>query len=146
MLAALDKGTAAEKGWTFVMLSPAQNLAVVRWLRENSERPGLAMTIWAELFVHMRMDTGEIVASRQQLADAVGCRPTHVSAVLNEMVKAGALIRHMDGKRAQFLMNPRVGTCLSGAAREKAQAEAPHLELAQRGKPRRGAPKFRVVA
>ena len=36
----------------------------------------------------------------------------------------------MDGKRAQFFMNPNVGTCLTGPARDKAQGEAPQLDLA----------------
>ena len=35
IVAAIDRQTAAENGWTFVMLSPSQNKAVQRWLRRE---------------------------------------------------------------------------------------------------------------
>lgn len=129
LLAVLDRHTAATKGWTFVMLSPSQNRAVVRWLRQNSRRPGVATELWAVLFEKMRMDTGEIVATRADLAAEVGCHPNHVSAVLAEMVECGAISRHQEGRTVQFFMNPMVGTCLTGKAREDAQAAAPRLRL-----------------
>jgi len=33
--------------------SPAQNLDVVRWLRQNSGRPLVAHDLWATLFLHL---------------------------------------------------------------------------------------------
>ena len=38
IIGAIDRETAAENGWTFVMLSPAQNRAVIDWLLEHAER------------------------------------------------------------------------------------------------------------
>ena len=58
MLALIDRNTAAERAWSFVMLSPSQNRLVVRWIRANSTRQGVAIDLWAECFCHMRMDTG----------------------------------------------------------------------------------------
>ena len=129
ILAVIDRRTAAEKGWTFIMLSPDQNRTVVNWLAQHSALPIQAMRLWAELFTHMRMDTGEVVASRQQLAEAVGCAVTSVSAIMSELEGIGAISRVRDGKTMRYFMNPKVGTCLSGAAREKAQADAPALRL-----------------
>lgn len=129
LLAVIDRHTAATKGWTFVMLSPSQNRAVVRWLRQNSRRSGVAIELWAVLFEKMRMDTGEIIASRADLAAEVGCHPNHISAVLSEMVECGAISRRQDGREVHWYMNPMVGTCLTGKAREDAQAAAPRLRL-----------------
>ena len=57
---------------------------------------------------------------------------------MGELAKVGAVITRrervagMRGPgRAMYLMNPRVGTHLAGAARDKAQAEAPALQLAE---------------
>src|SRR3954471_215126 len=33
IIGTIDRQTASEAGWTFVMLSPEQNAAVMRWLR-----------------------------------------------------------------------------------------------------------------
>ena len=133
LLAVIDRHTAASQGWTFIMLSPAQNRAVVRWLRQNSARPGVASELWAVLFEKMQMDTGEIIATRQELAGEVGCHPNHVSAVLAEMVEAGALIRRQEGREVRWFINPTIGTCLTGKAREDAQRQAPPLRVVPAG-------------
>src|SRR3954465_243720 len=67
IIAAIDRETASENGWTFVMLGPEQNAAVVRWLRQHSRYPTLAPALWAELFTELRRDTGEILLTRDQL-------------------------------------------------------------------------------
>ena len=61
--------------WTFVMLSPSQNSAVVRWLNENSKRPQAATLLWARLFEVIRNDTGEIMQTRDELAQWLGVLP-----------------------------------------------------------------------
>src|SRR5918998_871133 len=64
VVAALDRQTASEAGWTFVMLSPEQNAAVMRWLRQESRRPVLALALWGELFTALDHDTGEVTMTR----------------------------------------------------------------------------------
>src|SRR3954447_25158175 len=81
IIGTIDRQTASEAGWTFIMLSPEQNAAVVRWLRQHSERPVLALALWGELFTALRRDTGEIVLTREELAERVSARPNHVSGV-----------------------------------------------------------------
>lgn len=134
MVALLDRHTLADKGWSFVMLSPAQNRLVVRWINANAKRPRVSAALWAEFFCHMRTDTGEICMSRAEMADAVGVQPRTVSEALAELQKMGAVIRHQEGREVRWFMNPRVGTHLTGVAREEAQRAAPLLELIEGGK------------
>src|SRR3954453_13915566 len=60
----IDRETASRNRWTFVMLSPAQNRIVVDWLLEHSSRPPKAVKMWALLFEHLRLDTGEVTLTR----------------------------------------------------------------------------------
>lgn len=134
IIATIDRQTAAETGWSFVMLSPAQNRAVVKWLGENSKRPVVAVQLWSELFLHLRRDTGEIMQTRDELAEAVGISAEHVSAIMSELESIGAISRKrtkIPGMRGpgmvRYFMSPLVGTHLIGKARDKAQEDAPPL-------------------
>jgi hypothetical protein len=138
VLAAIDKEVSSRNGWTFVMLSPEQNRAVVGWLREHSKRPMVAMLLWSELFVHLRGDTGEIAATQDELALAVGAHPDDVRKVLRELVTIGAVTswrEKVPGLRgpgvSRYSMNPHVATKLPGKARDAAQAAHPPLRLVQ---------------
>src|SRR3954452_11750643 len=134
----IDRQTASEGRWTFVMLSPEQNATVMRWLRQHSRRPVLALALWGELFTALRHDTGEIALTRDELAERVGTRPDHVSEIMHELVGIGAIIVRRESVagmrgpgRVVYFMYPNVGTHLAGAARDRAQAEAPRLRLVE---------------
>ena len=136
IVAAIDRETTSERGWTFVMLSPEQNAMVIRWLREHSRQPTMALVLWGELFTVLRRDTGEIMLTRDELAERVGTTPGEVSRVMHELAGIGAIIIHrekvpgMRGRgRAVYLMNPNVATNLTGAARDRVQAETPPVQL-----------------
>jgi len=138
LVAALDRLTPSEGRWPFVMISPEQNAAVVRRLQESSRYPTLAVRLWSELFTVLRRDTGEITLTRDELAERVGATVGEVSCVMSELAREGAVIVHrervagMRGRgRAVYLMNPNVGTHLAGAARDRAQAEAPALRVVE---------------
>jgi hypothetical protein len=138
IIGTIDRQTASEAGWTFVMLSPEQNAAVVRWLRQHSRLPTLALALWGELFTALRRDTGEIMLTRDELAERVDTHPNNVSTVMHELAGIGAIIVHREKMagvrgpgRAVYLMNPNVATNLTGAARDKAQAQAPRLQLVE---------------
>ena len=131
IIGTIDRQTASETAWTFIMLSPDQNAAVARWLSKHSTRPKVALVLWREFFTALRRDTGEVMLTRDELAERVGARPEHVSRVMHELASIGAIIVHrekvagMRGPgRAVYLMNPNVATNLTGAARDKAQAIA----------------------
>ena len=129
IVAAVDGQTASERGWTFVMIGPKENEAVVAWLRENSKRPMAAMATWAVLFTALRFDTGEIALTRSDLAERVGIHPRHVSRIMTELVEIGAVSRVREGRRVRYFMNPNIGTHLTGKERDKAQSEARQLSL-----------------
>jgi hypothetical protein len=141
LIATIDRQTASKSGWTFVMLSPEQNAAVVQWLADNSERPIVAMRLWSVLFNNLRTDTGEIVQTRDELADAMSVRPQEISQIMGELERVGAISRvreRVAGMRGpglvRYFMNPRVATNLTGAARDQAQADAPLLALIEGGR------------
>ena len=129
IIAAVDGQTASEGGWTFVMMGPKENRAVVAWLRQNSKRPMAAMETWAELFTALRFDTGEIALTRAEIAERVGIHPRHVSRIMTELEGIGAVSRVREGRRVRYFMNPNIGTHLTGKERDQAQSEARQLSL-----------------
>lgn len=152
VVALLDRHTASENGWSFVMLGPPQNRFVVRWINEHAKRPRVSAALWAEFFCHMRTDTGEVVMTRQQMMEATGATSPHISTALAELVSIDALIRQQEGRQVRWFMNPNVGTHLGGAARDDAQRSAPPLrftlqvpEVPRRQIRKRKAPALKVV-
>lgn len=140
LIAEIDRRTASKNGWSFVMLSPEQNAAVVGWIMEHSKRPLHAARLWAECFTVLRMDTGEIMRTREELAEKIGTTPQNVSEIMSELEGMGAIIRRRQrvaGLRGpglvRYFMNPRVATHLTGSARDKAQEEAPPLLVLMEG-------------
>jgi hypothetical protein len=134
IVAAIDRETAAQGEWPFVMISPAQNAFVVTQLTARSIRPQVAARLWAQLFLHLRLDTGEIVATRAALAEEIGAHPNHVSTIMGDLVRMRAVTREQDGRRVRWFLNPLVGTGMAGASRDKAPASAPKLQALEGGK------------
>lgn len=131
IVTAIDRETASQAGWTFLMLSPEANAAVVRWLAEHSKRPQMAMQLWATLFTVLRRDTCEIVQTRSQLAETLGVAPKHVSEVMTELASIGAVSRKgRGGAGVRYFLNPTIGTKLTGAERTRVQANAEPLVFA----------------
>lgn len=120
MRAGLDPHTAAmlamnlkpapKTDWTFVMISPQQNAAVVQWLEEHSKRPMKAMKLWAHLFTAMRNDTGEILRTRDELADKINVAPRTLSEMMTELASINAIVRRKEGRRVRYFMNPNIAT------------------------------------
>ena len=129
ILAAIDSRTASTSGWTFIMLSPHQNAAVCRWIATEAKRPIQSSLLWSTLFTAMRMDTGEICLSRDELAEMVGTHPRHISTMMTELEKIGAITRRKAGRTVRYFMNPNVATCLTGKERDQAQAEVGPVQL-----------------
>jgi hypothetical protein len=147
IIGAIDRETAAENGWTFVMLSPAQNRAVIDWLLEHAERRREAIALWALLFEHLDRHTGMILLTRDEIAEQVGTHPDIVSAIMSDLEGIGAIVRRRErvaGMRGpgmvRYFMNSNVGTHLVGHVREEAQAKAPPLTPAT--SPKRRKPKL----
>ncbi len=122
--------------WTFVMISPAQNAAVVRWINDHSKRPMKAMQLWAELFTVLHPTTGEIMADRETLADRLGIEPRTVSEIMGELTTINAIRKAKDGRKVRYGMNPNIATHLPDPAiREQARdAAGPLLVLMEGGR------------
>lgn len=136
VIASLDKREPSTSEWTFLMVSPAQNKAVIRWLKANSRQPLNAMQLWAEVLDNMRRDTGEVAMTRDELAEAIGISADEVSRIMTDLQSLGAIIKKRErvaGMRGpgmtRYFVNPMVATNLTGQARDKAQAAAPRLHL-----------------
>lgn len=111
---------------TFVMIKPAQNAAVVDWLEANSTRPMKAMRLWALMFEHLYPHTGQIMLTRDQIADRIGIRPTEVSEIMGELVRFRAIFterRRLEGVRGPgkvvYFMNKHVAEAGSRATEEE---------------------------
>lgn len=75
----------------FVMIRPAQNRAVTLWLMENSKRPMKAVSVWTLLFDHLMPHTGQVMLTREEIAEQVGIPVNHISQIMNELVTFGAI-------------------------------------------------------
>lgn len=119
----------------FVMLTAPQNAEVVRWLRKHSKRPMNAMEMWSLLFTAIRSDTGEILLTRDQLAERVGIRPQEVSAIMTELASINAIVRERNGRETRYRMNAGIATHLpSETLREEARTkDGPLMVLMQGG-------------
>lgn len=114
----------------FIMLQPAQNAAVVRWITQHSKRPMNATRLWAELFTAAHPTTGEILLSRAELAARVGIAPKHISELMTELAGINAITRRKQGRQVIYAMNPNVATHIAGPdARQEAREKAGPLRL-----------------
>ena len=130
MLALLDRQSPADNGWTFVMINALQFDAVMGYLLDHAHSPKVAARVWTKCLTDLRRDTGEVMLSRADFAERVGASPDQVTRVLSLLVKCGALIRLREGAGvSRYFVNPLVGTQLGGQDRDRAQAEAPALNL-----------------
>jgi len=130
----LDRELSSRRGWRFVMVEP--NLfhdLILRLTADGaSARPAVAVRVLTSLFRWLPPDGNEVDASRSDIAAAARCRPEEVSRAMRELEAIGAVYRRREGRGVRYFVNPRLGTHLAGAARDKAQADAPPLRLVER--------------
>ena len=131
VVAYVERKLAAARGWGFVMVDPVAYAEVIAHLRRHSRRPLVAMELFTRLFSYLPPDGNEVMADRTELARLAGCTPNHVTDVMRELEDVGAVYRRREGRGVRYFVNPLLGTHLAGAARDKAQAEAPKLRLVE---------------
>jgi len=121
--------------WPFVKISPEQFRYVTTAIRATA-RPDQTVRVWNAAITYMRMDTGEILATREQLAADAGMRSCNVSRAMTALVKIGAIIRHRRGRKVVYSINPAVGWNGGEGSRQAAARKAPALRLvADEGNP-----------
>src|SRR4051794_13916769 len=131
----VERRLAAARGWKFLMVDPVAFFGVVdRITGGASARSVVAVRVFSALFQFLPPDGNEVMADRATLARVAGCAPNHVTDAMRELEAIGAVYRRREGARVRYFVNPKLGTHLAGAARDKAQADAPPLRLVEGGK------------
>lgn len=90
------------------LIEPEGNRAVVRWLRENSERPIAAMNLWSLLLAKLHQGTGQVLLSRSELAGEVGVTPREITFIMKELADIDAVSRRPDGSRVRYFLNTKL--------------------------------------
>lgn len=120
--------------WTFIMISPEQNRSVVNWLDEKSTQPRKALRLWALLFEYVHRETGQIMLSRQEIAEKIKMRSNDVSRIMSELESINAILKKKDGRGVIYYMNPNVANHYPQEIREKEQESSPQLKIIEGGK------------
>jgi DNA-binding transcriptional ArsR family regulator len=138
----IDRRLLSQDRWSFVMVNADLYAEYVRYLRQHSSRPLLALQLLAELIRSLPDDSNEVQATRAELARRVGCDPANLSRLITEMEEAGIVSRERDGRGVRYTVNPLLGTHLAGKARDNAQGQAPDLKLEPKPSSKKRRPKL----
>ena len=128
----------------FNMLSRAQTAAVWDAIRSlpSASRPQLVRHAFDLVLLNLRQDTGEVMLTRDQLSERMGCAPGHVSRAMGTLERMGIIRRErrrvegIQGRGiAVYFINPHVAWNGSLEARkeEAATVAPPSLTLLQGG-------------
>ena len=105
--------------WPYVMLSRPQARAILQRINQGP-RPGVTLAVWMAALSYAAYGTGEIEATRQQLAEVAGTTEGEVSRALSRLVEIGALIR---ATRGRYQLHPKAAWAGSLADRERAERQ-----------------------
>lgn len=119
--------------WTFIMISPEQNELVVNWLDDNSTQPRKAVRLWALLFKYVHRDTGQIMLTRQEIAEKIKIHSSNVTRIMTELENIRAIIKRREGRGVIYYMNPNVANHYPQEIRAQKQKETLNLKLLDGG-------------
>ena len=114
--------------WLFVKISPVQFQHVTKAIRDCS-KPATTLAVWIATLPYMRRDTGEILATREQLAKDAGTNHIEVSRAMSALTRIGAILKSRRGQRVVYSINHNVGWNGGEGSRQAAVKEAPVLRL-----------------
>jgi len=129
----------------FTMLSRDQTAAVWDAIRAlpADDRPNHVRHAFDLVLLNLRQDTGEVMLTRDQLAERIGCAPKNVSTVMGTLERMGVIRRErrrvegMQGRgMAVYFINPHVAWngSLDVRKAEAKDAKAPTLTLMEGGR------------
>jgi len=119
--------------WTFIMISPEQNFSVVKWLNENSKRRNEAVLLWALLFDNVHRETGQIMLTRQEIANELKIQSANVTRIMTELESINAILKKKEGRSVIYYMNPNVANHYPQEIRNQKQKNTPKLKLLNGG-------------
>ena len=129
----------------FTMLSRMQTAAIWDAIRAlpSDDRPNQVRHAFDLVLLNLRQDTGEVLLTRDQLAEEIDCAPRSVSTIMGTLEKMGVIRRErrkIEGVRgpgmAVYFINPHVAWNGSLDVRKAQAAETRppmQLELLQGG-------------
>lgn len=130
----------------FSMLSRTQTAAIWDAIRAlpASKRPNHVRHAFDLTLLNLRQDTGEVMLTRDQFAERIGCTSNHVSRIMGTLEEMDVIRRErrrvegMQGRgMAVYFINPHVAWNgkLEVRKREAAQHPVPLLRLIEDKKP-----------
>lgn len=128
----------------FTMLSRDQTIAIWDAIRAlpSDARPNHVRHAFDLVLVNLRQDTGEVMLTRDQLAEKIGCAPKNVSTVMGTLERMGVIRRErrriegLQGRgMAVYFINPHVAWngSLDIRKAEAAETKQPKLRLMEGG-------------
>ena len=103
--------------WRFVMLSPAQCLAIWDAIRDlpSEDRPQQVRHLFDLVITHIEVNTGLVTLTREELAEKIGTDARNVSTMMGTLEGLGVITRErvkVAGMRgagvARYRVNPHV--------------------------------------
>lgn len=127
------------------MLSRTQTKAIWDAIRAlpADDRPNHVRHAFDLVLLNLRQDTGEVMLTRDQLADEIGCSSDHVSHVMGTLARMGVVRRErrrIEGVRGPgmvvYFVNPHVAWngSLDIRKAEAAEVKPPLLTVMEGGK------------
>jgi CRP-like cAMP-binding protein len=114
----------APKPWPYVMLSRERALEIQRRILVGA-RPGVTLSVWMAALGYAAYGTGEIEATRQELAEQAGTTAGEVSRALARLAELGALLRTGHGR---YMVHPSAAWTGSLASRDAAERKLEVVE------------------
>ena len=110
--------------WPFIMLNRLEARRIQQ-LIQAGERPGTTLAVWLAVLSYAAYGTGEIEASREELAKQAGTTERSVSRALVQLARIGAL---QAAGRCRYMIHPAVAWNGSLAGREAAERKLEPVE------------------
>lgn len=128
----------------FNMLSREQTKLAWNAIRAlpSSKRPHQVRHAFDLVLLHLRQDTGEVMLTRDEIAEEIGCAPKHVSTIMGTLEQLGIIRRErerIDGMKgrgvARYFVNAHVAWngSLETRRKEASKVAPPSLTLLQGG-------------
>lgn len=117
----IEAHSATQPAWEFLQMEPRVVAAVDQWIDDSAKRKRDTRKIWRTIIQHVDRRDGRIRLTRQEIAEATGILPRHVSTCMADLASTGTIQRIETGRTVVYMLNPHVGTKLGRVAGHQAR-------------------------